>query len=510
MAAVAKPTSAAEPKVQQAEKSEKGTRPEKPNEDAYKADLALAEKELASIQQKLDAVKSKLDLATPNNQDSPVAKKQQELRSQLASIRQQQQGFKASRVTLQEKITALDSSIKARIAEQKTARGRVGFKNVEEIDREIQRLDKQVDSGMMKLVDEKKALAEISNLRKQRKGFSGFEDSQKHIDDLKTQLATLKKGLDNPEQKALSEKYTSLQKELDDIKADQDGVFKNIKSLREEKSQLQGQAQKARASIRSIKDTFHTSRKAYREYERELENARRERQRAEREKYERERKKKIADKKLEEASRPAYTDEILTAQGLIRHFDPNYDLSSLGLDDVKKTLSGNFRAEVGRTVDDSNIKGVRVLKKEDRDDDYFVGRGGKKNKKGKKGASNDVKSQFNLSFGVIEELSRVKVDPPMTQSDVPGVIEKLVEKLQDWKKNQAAKTEENIKKAKEELAKLEDDTPVNGSTDHAKKAAIQNAGVNGHVSAEAELRQETDAIADVAEELKDAKLEDGN
>ncbi|WEW54890.1 multicopy suppressor of BFA (Brefeldin A) [Emydomyces testavorans] len=511
MAAIAKPIQAAEPKVQQPEKTEKTSRPEKPNEEAFKAELAEAEKELASIQQELDAVKSKIEIATPHNQDSPVAKKQQELRAELASIRQQQQGFKASRASLQEKINALDSSIKSRIAEQKAARGRVGFKNVEELDREIQRLDKQVDSGTMKLVDEKKALAEISNLRKQRKGFAGFEESQKNIDNLKSQLATLKKGLDNPEQKALSDKYTTIQKELDNIKAEQDGVFKNIKALRNEKSQLQGQAQKARASVREIKDNFYTARKSYREYEQELERTRRERQRAEREKYERERRKKIADKKLEEASRPAYMDEILTAQGLIRHFDPNYDLSSLGLDDDKKMQAGNFRAEIGRIVDGSNLKGVRVLRKEDREDDYFVGNGGKKNKKGKKGAvANEAKSQFNLSFGVIEELSRVKVDPPMNQSDVPTVIEKLVEKLRDWKKNQAAKTEENIRKAKEELAKLEQEPHIDGSTDHAKKVAIQNAGVTGHVSAAAELRQENDAVADVAEELKEAALEDGN
>ncbi|KAI1915464.1 multicopy suppressor of BFA (Brefeldin A) [Ophidiomyces ophidiicola] len=509
MAATANPIQTPEPTVQQPEKSDKTARPEKPNEDAYKINLAKAEKELASAQQQLEAVKSKIDLATPHNQDSPVAKKQQELRSQLAAIRQQQQGFKASRTSLQEKINALDSSIKSRITEQKAARGRVGFKSVEDLDREIQRLEKEVDSGTMKLVDERKALAEVSSLRKQRKGFSGFEESQKHIDDLKTQLTGLKKGLDNPEQKALSEKYTSIQKELDEIKAEQDGVFKNIKSLRDERSQLQGQVQKARTSLREIKDTYYHARKAYREFEQEMERNRRERHRAEREKYERERKKKIADKKLEEASRPAYTDEIITAQGLIRHFDPSYDLSSLGLDDEKKMQSGGFRAEIGRTVDSSDIKGVRVVRKEDRDDDYFIGGGGKKNKKGRKvAATNDAKSQFNLSFGVIEELARVKVDPPMNQSDVPSVIEKLVEKLQDWKKNQAAKTEENIKKAKEELAKLEQDDVTNGSTDHAKKPALQNAGVNGHVSAEAELRQENDAVADAAQELQEAKLEE--
>lgn len=68
---------------------------------------------------------------------------------------------------------------------------------------------------------------------------------------------------------------------------------------------------------------------------------------------------------------------------------------------------------------------------------------------------------------------------------------------------------QNIKKAKEELAKLEEE-PVHGSTDHAKKVAIQNAGVNGAVSAEAELKQKTDAVADVAEELEETKLDEAN
>ena len=96
--------------------------------------------------------------------------------------------------------------MKSRIAEQKTARSRVSFKNVDEIDREIERLDKQVDGGMMKLVDEKKALAEISSLRKQRKGFAGFDELQKGIDDTKSKIKALKDSLEDPEAKALSAK----------------------------------------------------------------------------------------------------------------------------------------------------------------------------------------------------------------------------------------------------------------------------------------------------------------
>lgn len=350
---------------------------------------------------------------------------------------------------MQEKLNALESNLKARVAEQNNSRNKIAFKNVEEIDKEIARLEKDVDSGKMRLVDEKKALSDISNLRKQRKNFAGLDDGQKGIDALKKQIADLKKTMDNPEARALSEKYNEITKELDAIKGEQDSAFKALNSLRDERTKLQKDQQAKFQAIREIKDTYYKARKAYKEYEDEAWKIRRERQKAEREAFERERKKKIADKKLEEASQPAYTDEILTAQGLIRHFDPSYDFASLGLDDAtKKTTGGTFRAEVGRTVDDSNIKGVRVVKKDEREEDYFIGTGGKKGKKGKKSTNaspapgTPTEGKFNLSFGVIEDFAKVKVDQPMSQGDVPAVIEKLAAKITEWKKNQASKTQE--------------------------------------------------------------------
>ena len=315
---------------------------------------------------------------------------------------------------------------------------------MEEVDREIERLDKQVESGKMKLVDEKKALQEISSLRKQRKGFAGFEESQKGIDDVKTQISDLRKGLDNPEAKALSDKYSEITKELDAIKAEQDEAYKSISSLRDERSKLQTDQQTKYSAVREIKDAFHQARLAYRNYEQEQWRLRQERQRAERDAYQKEKRRKIADKKLEEASEPAYMDEIMTAEGLIRYFDPSAPGAS-------KTLRGpsGFAAEAQRTVDDSLIKGTKVSKKEDRDDTYFMGTGGKKGKKGKKGTtagspapSTPSEGKFNLSIGVIEELAKVNVEPPMNQSDVPSVVEKLKEKLEHWKESQDKKTKE--------------------------------------------------------------------
>lgn len=389
-------------------------------------------------------IKAKLDNAKPNNQDSPAVKKQQELRAELSSIRQKQSGFKSSRASTQEKINALESTLKARIAEQNNSRGKMSFKNVDEIDREIARLEKQVDSGTLRLVDERKALSDISQLRKQRKSFAGLDEAQKGINELKAQIAELRKTLDNPDAKALSDKYTQIQKELDAIKSEQDSVYKNLNSLRDERTKLRNDQQQKYAAIREIKDNYFKARRAYKEYEDEAWRVRRERQKSERDAFEREKRKKVADKKLEEASAPAYADEIITAQGLIRHFDPSYNFASLGLED-KKDAGSNFRAGVGRTVDDSGLKGMKVVRKEDREEDYFAGTGGKKGKKGKKGgaaAAGSEGGKFNMNVGIIEDFAKVKIDPPMNQSDVPAVVEKLAAKITEWKKDQASKTEE--------------------------------------------------------------------
>ena len=72
---------------------------------------------------------------------------------------------------------------------------------------------------IVKLVDEKKALSDISTLNRHKKGFAGFASQQKSIDDIKSQISDLKKGSDNPEVKALNDRYDEIQKQLNEQKA---------------------------------------------------------------------------------------------------------------------------------------------------------------------------------------------------------------------------------------------------------------------------------------------------
>ncbi|KAI5294656.1 Para-hydroxybenzoate--polyprenyltransferase, mitochondrial precursor (PHB:polyprenyltransferase) [Ascosphaera acerosa] len=561
-ATAATSTKSPEDKAQEKHAGERKAKPEQPNEEEYKANLAQAEKELADVQARFNAIRAKVDAATPQNQDSPAAKRQKELRAELASIRSQQGALKSSRNAVQEKLSAVEGTLKTRIAEQKTARARIAFKSVDELDREIVRLEKAVEAGTMKLVDERKTLAEISTLRKQRKTFAGFDDAQKQIDDLRAQAAALKKQLDNPEARALSDKYAAIQKELDGLKAESDAAYKSLHALREQRSKTHAELDAAFKRVRAVRNDYYHARQAWKAYRAEAQRLQRERYQAERQARERAHRKAVADKKLEEAAQPAFTDELLTAEGLIRFFDPSYDMASLGLTEGKTLgkADSTLRAQVGRTVDAAPLQGMKVLKREE--DDYFVGAAssgkGKKGKKGRKAAAETAPAAestttpaattaagaFNLSVGVIEELGRVKVDPPMSQEDVPAVVAKLAEKVKDWKARQAAQTEANIAKAKAEIEKLEKEAAgdlefdakdatapasASASSDSKKEessattATTTTTGTDtdasaqkpaeeneSGVSAEAELKQETDAVKDVTAEMEKTAIEEGD
>ncbi|KGQ09290.1 hypothetical protein BBAD15_g5364 [Beauveria bassiana D1-5] len=180
-----------------------GSRPQKPDENVFKAELEKAEKAHKAAMDRLNAVRAKIDLATPNknkDQPNPTQKRRQELIAQANEIRQKQAGGKNARTSKLDQIKRLDEQVRSRISEQKTAKAKVPYKSIEDVDRQIAHLDSQVNSGTMKLVDERKALTDISSLRKIRKTFGQFDDSQKQIDELRAKIKEIKDSRARPDQ----------------------------------------------------------------------------------------------------------------------------------------------------------------------------------------------------------------------------------------------------------------------------------------------------------------------
>ena len=368
------------------------------------------------------------------DQPSPTQQRRQELIAQANEIRQKQAGGKNARTGKLDQIKRLDEQVRSRINEQKAAKAKVPYKSLEELDRQIATLDKQVNSGTMKLVDEKKALSDISNLRKMRKNFGQLEDSQKQIDDLRAKIKEIKDSMDDPEQRALSDQYNKIQAEIDTIKAEQDEAYKSLSSLRDERSKLQAEQQEKYTAIRKLKDDYYGQKKAYQAYDREAREARREKQRAEQERYHQERKKAEAERRLAEASDPAYLDEIRRANSLLQFLDPNHKVEKGPL-----MADTGLGAQAQRSVDDSALKGTKLLRKEDRDEEYAPAV--KKGKKGKKGGAGGSSSKFNVPPAVVEDCAAMGIDPPMSSADIPAVAEKVRAKLDFWKNDQETQTQ---------------------------------------------------------------------
>ena len=415
------------------------SRPQKPDEAKYKADLAEAEKKHQAAQKKFNDIRAKIDGARPGK-DTPGSSKYKELLDELKEIRAKQAEGKSSRVAQQDKLSTVQDQEKKILAQLKDAQTRIGYKNAEEIDRKIKQLDDEVSTGRMAIVDEKKNLAQISQLRKVKKGFPEIDSLQKQLDTKRAEVKDLKGIGSNPESKALSERYDVIQKELNDIKASREEVSKNMDSKRAEKDAAYAAQNEAYLAKKKIQDDYYGALRSFKTYDEEQRKKRREAQQKERQAYLLERREKVLAEKLEEAREPAFLDEIRTAEGLLVYFDPSF---------APKTQAagpGEFAASSQRTVEDSGFKGMKVMKKEE--EDFFPAAGGKKKGKkgGKGGAVPDSSApasagKLNMNVGVIEQLGKVNIDPPMTQGDVPAVIEKLKSKLEQWKKDQKSQTE---------------------------------------------------------------------
>merc|ERR1712187_887419 len=98
-----------------------------------------------------------------------------------------------------------------------------------------------------------------------------------------------------------------------------------------------------------------------------------------------------------------------------------------------------------------------LLKKEDRDEYYFMpttkGKKGKsKQKTGKSEAGGNRPIKHNAeTFRLFDQL---KIDPPITTDDIPGTLEKLETQLENYKKKVSEWAEKREEKKRRILAGL--------------------------------------------------------
>ncbi|TFK75903.1 hypothetical protein BDN72DRAFT_786031 [Pluteus cervinus] len=481
----------------------------KPDKKIFDAEQDSIKSEIEELQVKLDAVRNKIGLATKGGSGND---RRTTLRAELDSIQSQQGNNKASRSKLLDQVKALNESVAKKVKDLQAAKGKIAFKSVEEVDAHIARLDKQVESGNLKLAEEKRALQEISTTKRQRKTVEGFAIQQQAVDADREKIDEIRKELDDPEAKALSERYDTIKAELDDIKKESDEAFAGRNKLFQERDALQTSLNALFTKKRESAQAFRDANDHYWSKLREDQERRRERFRAQKAAEDAQKKKEIADRLLDEAKAPAYQSQIEDCQTLIDFFNhlsgkPTASLSSSSIFD-KSEIAEVPKLEV-RKVDDIPQGAVVRKKKGEEEESYFVG-GKNRNKNNKKANSSAPKAkvangdadtptpaptkpgELNIPLATLSALLTLSIPPPTSSEDASRVIEDLKTKKTWYEANQARVTTENIAKAEAEVERLHalGESVGNGHAGngyarkgHADKR-VENGNGNGNAVAE--------------------------
>ena len=334
----------------------------------------------------------------------------------------------------------------------------------------------------MKLVDEKRALQEISSCKRSRRTVEGFEAENIFIEAERQKVAELRAELDDPASKQVSERYDSIKAELDELKKESDEAYAGRSKLFEERDDIQNQLQAIFNRKRESSLLFREANDRYWTKINDDRARRAEKARAQRAAEELQKKQEIAERLREDAQLPAFQAQIEDCQTLIDYFlgksTGNITYKSTPLS-VRPEVAGVPKLEL-RKVEEAPEGIVVHKKKRDEEDAYFVSN--KKNK-AKKGSSKpngtaaattpiaNTNTSLNVPLPTLTALLSLSIPPPASNLDVPRLIEDLNTKKVWFEANQARVTAENIAKAEADIQGL-----ISHKGDPSSKPVINEVG----------------------------------
>ncbi|KAG5652438.1 hypothetical protein H0H81_005034 [Sphagnurus paluster] len=431
----------------------------RPDKKVHDAEQDKIKKEIDVLQLKLSAVRDKISLATNSGSGND---RRAELRTELDSIRSQQSSNKSSRANILDQVKAIQDGIQKKIKDLQAAKGKVPFKTVADVDSRIKNLEKQVESGDMKLADEKRALQEISSCKRNRRLVETFQSEQESIEADRATIEELRKQLDDPEFKAVSDRYDAIKAELDELKKEEDEAYAGRAKLFEERDNIQSELNALFNAKRESANQFREANDRYWNKLNEDRARRAEKHRIQRAAEEAQKKQEIAERLREEADVPAFQAQIEDCQTLIDFLSGkstgNVTYKSAPLF-ARTEVAGVPKLEI-RQVEAAPEGSIVRKKKGEDEESYFVGKG-KKGKKAPKAPettastpASSATAALNLPLPTLSALLSLSIPPPVSAADVARVVEDLGTKKAWFEANQARVTAENVAKAENEIQRL--------------------------------------------------------
>ncbi|KAF8975049.1 hypothetical protein BGZ46_009484 [Entomortierella lignicola] len=431
--------------------SQKTTRTyvKKPNQDEKNETIKEIEANMEKIRPRLNAVRDAIASITGKSESDPRTP----LQKRLTEIRDKQAENKKGKQVKIDQLNALNNSLKKKITDLKAAQDKLPYKTQDAVDAQIAKLERQVDSGSLKLVEEKRALTEISSLKKAKKTVEAIQAQQIAIDADKSAIAALKETIDDQTAKALSAEYDQIQAQLDEIRKVKDEAWKKRNDLFDERTRLQSELDAEYLRKKTVNDEYFAALREYQKFQQEEQVRKREEFQAKKQQELEEKRLAIAKEERELAEIPAYTNEIVTCDSVYRYLLQFSNDEKRITEAAASAPAGTSNLNVRQVDTTANVpSGVMLTKKADKEEEVFFAGKSKKSKgpKEKKVEGNS----FKLPLAVLEQLFDLKIVVPTSPADLGKTLDALVEKRDFFKANQEKATAENKRKAEERIAKL--------------------------------------------------------
>lgn len=443
----------------------------RPDQKHHNGEIERLKKEIDQTHAKIAQIRAALSGESTN--DTPAGRRRAALKEELNSLRSEQAGRKGTRGKVFDELKQVQDDISNKVKALQQAKSKAPFKSTAELDAQISQIEAQIESGSMKIVEERKALNEVSTLKKSRKSVEQFGAQQKEIDTLRAKIDELRSLLDDPDMAAANKRYEAIKQELDDITKEQEKTVGSRSKLMSQRTALSKRLDELYQARRDRLSAYHHENDKYfarvqAERERRQEAIRKEREEAEHARQQAE-----VQQLRDDAAIPAFSKEIEDCDVLIRFFSGTSTEEQKKDETVAPTRSEGLPSLPSVPKPDAAVpEGAVVARKKGDEDDYFAGIGtGKKKGKGKKsgaasaatssttnasaGAAGDGDhSALNVPFGMLSALLNLSIPPPTSHADLGRVVDNIKLKREYFVSNQPHQTQENIRKAEEKIAAL--------------------------------------------------------
>lgn len=414
-------------------------RPDKPDRSKLDAQINTLKDQINKCFDKMTELKTTIDGIKEGRKGQGSATS--EPRNKLIALRTELKGLYEEQNGIRKQLQALDAQRDAVRAQQKAIREKCQYVKVEDIDSAIEKLENEMAHTTMTLNEEKKLIAQVSDLRKSKAlvkelfEASGGKVDPAARDSLMTSLKAVSEKI-----KGLKEQEQEQRKIIDEIKAKLGETKDEVPDLIKEKSnqyeivkQCKETIGKLRDDFRKVEDEYWTKERAWRAQQKEEKQKKWEAQQEERKRRDIERK----QRQLDEAGEP-FDREVTTCEQLVVYLK-SFTKEETG---PAKTTESTTKVEEGMVV---------LNKKNNSDaemDSWFTGSGGKK-KGGKKKSAKSEKLVHSMD--IISSFASLGLTAPLNKSGMAELITKLGEKKEEYLEK---RKEEHIKRAKqkEEIA----------------------------------------------------------